>query len=318
MTFSPVTDFIFPVWGSQHTDLLLKYALPSLLAKANLPLWAEQIPSRLIFYACEQAQNALINYFHRLDFLPAEVLFRPLPPESTHLPLTIRRYHRASLAYQEAIAEANRSGHALIALTPDLILAQDCLEQLKKQLHADTEVVLLAGLRLSFENAAPLLEKWRKADTLSVSAQELVELLLQEMHPSLRASFLDAEQFVDLPSLTAEWLSEKQFLVRGYHLHPLYFRHPLPYLKTDIESYFPTLDGRYLQHYARIGTAGLHIIQDSSVMAISFGFNQHPPLRTFPLSTLERQRLIHGFGQNNCEPVHRWFYEHPIVFAATP
>jgi hypothetical protein len=199
MTSSPVTDFIFPVWGSQYTDLLLKYALPSLLAETNLPLWAEEIPSRLIFYACDHAQNALKAFFHSFTRLPAEVLFRPLPSERTDLPIPIRRYHRASLAYQAAIAEANSNGHALIALTPDAILAQDCLEQLKKQCQADTEVVLLAGLRLSFENAAPLLEKWRKKDALSISAQELVELLLQEMHPSLRASFIDAEQFVDLP-----------------------------------------------------------------------------------------------------------------------
>jgi hypothetical protein len=317
MTSSPVTDLIFPVWGSQHTDLLLKYALPSLLAKANLPLWAEEIPSRLIFYACDHAQNALITYFRRLGHLPAEVLFRPLPSERTDLPIPIQRYHRASLAYQDAITEANRSGHALIALTPDAILAQDCLEQLKNQLQADTEVVLLAGLRLSFENAAPLLEKWREADALAISAQELVGLLLQEMHMSLRASFIDAEQFVDLPFLTAEWLSEKQFLVRCFHLHPLYFRHPRPYLKTDIESYFPTLDGRYLQHYARINTAGLKIIQDSSVMAVSFGFDQDPAQQTAPLSALERQRLIHAVGLKHCEPVHRWFYEHPIIFANT-
>ncbi|MGE3726628.1 MAG: hypothetical protein AB7I41_13805 [Candidatus Sericytochromatia bacterium] len=318
MTVFPPTDFIFPVWGAQHTALLLDYALPSLLAAENLPFWAEAIPSRLIFYACETAQKALNTYFQACSDLPAQVLFRPLPPEQERLPSPIRRYYRASQAYQRAITEANCSGHALIALTPDLILAQDCLKQLQAQCQRETEVLLLAGLRLSFESAAPLLEKWRQGKQLCISSQELVHLLRQHMHPSLQAAFMDAEQFAVLPSLTAEWLSEQHFLVRGYHLHPLYFRHPLPYLHTDLESYFPTLDGRYLQHYARIGTAGLQIVQDSSIMAISFGFNQHPPLQTVPLSALERQRLIHGFGQNNCEPVHRWFYEHPIVFATTP
>jgi hypothetical protein len=317
MSLFPPTDLIIPVWGAQYTQLLLQYTLPSLFSEKNLPAWADKVPSRLVFYACEEAHSAILTYLKRQVFpAPLEVVFRTLPPEPLAQPTAIQRYYRASLAYQAGINQACREQRAVLPLTPDLILSADSLSQLLHSLAQGAEAVFIVGLRLAFETVAARLEDWRRGDTLPISSAHLVQLLQADMHDSLRFSFLSAERFIERPSFSAEWLSENSFAVRAFHLHPFYLKQPLAYRQADLESYFPTLDGRYLDQYARVSTAGLKIIQDTSIMAVSFGFSEHPPVQTLIASGLERERLIHAFSCKYCEPIHRWFYEHPIVFEA--
>jgi len=309
------TDLVFPVWGDLHTSLLLNFTLPSLLAPGNLPFWSAQTPTRLIFWTVSEEAAVIASVINQWEWpVNCSFLFRPLPADPLDKPLEVRHYYRSSLAYQAAIAEAREAGHAVMPLTPDLILSSEALHGLAGLLEAELSAVFALGLRLHYETVRPQLLKKKAGNQLVLSGSELVQLLIQHMHAYNRDCFWDAEQFALQPAMSADWLPEGGFCVQAFHLHPLYLHRPLPYRLSELESYFPTLDGLYLQQYARFSTEGLEIVQDRSALVVSFGFDGHPVYEAQRASSLERQRLIHAFSQHYCEPIHRWFYEHALYF----
>src|SRR5262249_39838078 len=56
--------------------------------------------------------------------------------------------------------------------------------------------------------------------SITLSCRQLVRLMLEHMHPEAESTFIDSDQFTQMPTFCM-WRMKQGVLLRGFHLHPV-------------------------------------------------------------------------------------------------
>jgi len=308
------TFIALPVWGDKYLRIFLDWALPTLVAPGNLISGPFSRDSAILFYTT-QADRQVLEADPAVQRLGADWqlqwnIFEP----PTSLPHRFYKHDLLSACYSDAALLARAHGAAWMPLTADNLYSAGAFSLLAKQTQ-DSDIALIAGLRLDVSATQSALFQQRKDGNLALSSAELLRLVQAFPHPHFLASFIDAERFTVWSSHVYTRQNAHQFVAHCYHLHPVLIRQPQPFgpVPPGSSPHMNNLDGHYLQQYFEAG-ARFQIIDHSDFLGVTLSEDEDVPMDAKPMSPEQRQLAIEKFGQNYCLPVHRFFYKTPIYF----
>jgi len=218
---------LIPFWGEVHSEIWIKYALPSYLSKHNIPYLARQADFSLLICTTQE----------RWQWLEKNEDFCQVCKKYTvcfmDIAAIIAKHggcygNILTYAYHKAIKEwrVDKSEPYFIFLNADFVLADGVLQTVDQLVKKGAEIVFCPSLRVVRDEFLPLLcariELQKDIKTLSVSARQMLNSAFQHLHPTVTA------QTVNLPdeagSLVTNQLYWKidatTFLGRHFLVHP--------------------------------------------------------------------------------------------------
>jgi len=207
-----------PVWGKTYTQLFLEVALPSLLAKGNLPALKTSAVFQ-IYTTPKDAECIRMSDVYRelLALIPVEFHYIK---ESLDEPIP---YQAMSHCHRLAIEAADKENAALIFLHPDCIMAEGSLAHAENCILEGKRVVAITGIRLALEKVIPLLAPhYNSQGRLRIMPKELVKLAINNLHPITAKQMWENRQHIGIVPYNLFWkVGEEGLLGRCFSLHPL-------------------------------------------------------------------------------------------------
>jgi hypothetical protein len=305
MTAPRPFHFAVVVWGEAYIDTFLRIVLPSHLAPGNLPAFPGlgRCTYAIHTTAADVARFEASPAFRRLcELLPTRLVARPegLDPED--------RYERLIQGTRDAVREAREANAYLVILPPDNLYSEGTFPALARWAEAGRKAVVLPGIRLTQETAAPeFLRRWppEAAGRLSYPPRALARLALEHLHPLSQSLFTDSDHFHnEWPSHIYWRVDADGFLCTACHLHPLMVDPGAGGALGD-----STIDGAFLEELCA-DPRDAHVAQDSDEMlALELSprgqFPPKPPGHANPYR-------IARFIDNHTTALHRAFLDHPV------
>lgn len=225
------------VWGNEFIDPFLEFSLPSLLAPGNIPSLAAVAP--VVFKCFTQAADV-----SRLTADPtvealrkvAEVRFEPVDDL-----IKSDKFAVMCTCHKEALQDAHLVRAAVVFVVPDAVQSDGSLATGARVVQAGKRVVMVPSLRVVKESAAPQLRRQympTPGKPVVASARKLVRLGISHMHPDCRTRFWDRKDFTPNP-VTVQWkVDDDGFILRGFHLHPLFIfpTHPAVHALSTLDD----------------------------------------------------------------------------------
>lgn len=303
-------DFIYAVWGETYSKFLIKFHFPSLLTQGNLPSWPHQFSTSIIIYTTSK-DRVNIESSDVIEELNqwVNVSFREIQAD-----WNASKYRTMDLIHQEAILEAQNKQKSIIFMSPDSIYSNQSLYYLAQEIESGAEAILILGLKVLFETIEPFLKKDAYGH-LSLTSQEGVDLILENLSPFYQECFLDAEYFSITPPLIGYETTSNQVEFRSFHLHPLFIKNPAVIdLNSEVDG--QTIDGDYLEGL-KIHHQKLTIIKDDRILGFSVGFYEELHHRKTRLKTSEmysKMLALDIFRKTRCSHIHQYFFQFPIRY----
>jgi len=190
---------VVPLWGETHFKQWLKYSLPSYLAENNIPYLVKNADFSLLICTDKHTETLFktlpiyrkIREIFTLAFFDASAFI----PQDAH-------YYGYGLTYlyHAAIRKYHNVGEDIyfIFLNSDFILTDGIFKTVHDLAKAGSEIVFCPSLRAIRETLLPKLDEVvRGAEgevgTLSLSAREGVQLVLERLHPTVVAQTINRE-----------------------------------------------------------------------------------------------------------------------------
>lgn len=307
------TDFLEICWGDTFTRKFLNYGLPTLLSPGNLPAWSFRETATFVLYA--PAQDWITMQQHPAMCRLSEVMaveWRPIDRPQTGGD----KYHHMGKCVSDAFNRARERESGLVLLAPDALFADGSFVRLADLVAQGRDLVMICGWHVNEDEILPVLVRDPQTQMLTLSKQRCVRYINEFMHNGMKARFWDAARFTHGCSHIYRRLQNGSIQANCYHLHPLYLRYPLKGVDFSSPS-SGTFDSTYMQQHwdDRHNT---EIVQDNSIIA----FNWIPALspetlgvetNAKPYSEVQRRIIQNAFEAKHTRPMHRFFYEHPII-----
>jgi hypothetical protein len=242
------------VWGAHHTEVFLRYALPTHLAPGNLPTLAASTAVTYHIYASRDAMGRMTPNpaFRRLREL-ARVHLRALPSELDRLDPNVVdsigayvKYGTINRCYVQALEAIDRTERPFLVFgAADLVYSDRAFSSWYERLHRDADVVLTTSLSLELDGAGAELESryGRRSDrSIAVSARDLVALTQAHPHPFIKLHCWDIGSCTDCVSFLYWPVVDRGWIIRGFQLHPAMMRigsHTAYDGKFTVDTNFP-------------------------------------------------------------------------------
>lgn len=184
----PKVRLLIVVWGEAYIERFAALALPSLLARGNLPALAESADLQLVVLTSSSGTESFdrfpafkaVRRICQAKFVAIDDL---IAPGNYGVTLT--------LAFMRGIAEA---GEAMtrthfVFLNSDFILADGSLRNLLERILAGRSCIMAPSFRAIAEDVEPVLLKAVEAGggRLAMPPREMVRLALDHLHPTIVA-----------------------------------------------------------------------------------------------------------------------------------
>lgn len=307
------TDFLEICWGDAFTRNFLNYGLPTLLSPGNLPAWPFRETATFILYAPAQDWHTMQQHptVHRLTEIMT-VEWRPIDRPI----MGDDKYHHMGQCVSDAFNRARERCAGLVLLAPDALFADGSFAHLANLIADGRDLVMICGWHVNEDEILPVLERDPETHVLNLSKTQCVRYINEFMHNGMKARFWNAARFTTGCSHIYKRLQNGSIQANCYHLHPLYIRYPLKGVDFTLSS-SGTFDSNYMQQHWE-DRHNTEIVQDNSIIA----FNWIPALSPETLSvemnakpySEEQRRIVQkAFEAKHTRPIHRFFYEHPII-----
>ena len=190
----PKTKFLTVVWGKSYISRFASLALPSFLAKGNLPALAQATDLEVV----------IMTRRDDIDFFEKQATFRLLREicpvrfvEIDDLITTAVYGVTLTLAYARPIIACGSEmiNIHFVFMNADFVLADGSLEALGEHILAGRSIVLGPSFRSTAEAMKPLLESAVDTSTgiLSIPTRQLTALALAHPHPTTIAKTLNQD-----------------------------------------------------------------------------------------------------------------------------
>ncbi len=222
-----------PVWGDSHFSAMTELALPSWLAPGNIPALAAAHDLRMVFLS-RQSDIAGLQQDERLASLRALVPIEGIAIDDL---ITSGLYAvTLTLAFARGIrvAQATTADPVVAFINSDMILADGSLASLGRVVGGGARVVLAHSLRSVAEASDGALRRLKRQGVLRVPPRELVQLALDNLHPTVTASIVDQPVLHSRQPVQFFWRAGPgTLLARSLQLFPLAVRPTVPLERAD-------------------------------------------------------------------------------------
>jgi len=264
----PPFYFICVFWGAEFRNLFQNFCLASLLSPRNIPALGNGSANRFIVCTTIEDWDALRQTAeYQLLSGVIEPLFIEIPPPEPEA----NKYLVMSAGHRLAAERAFRDGAYGVFLTPDLVLSDGSVMELRRRAEDGAKVVLVAAIRFTSEGCLPALEELRDPNAeapLTLPARTLMAIALRNLHPETLRYDWDANSFAALPfSVFWRVAGGHDILLHSFSWAPLLIDYTAlaSHDVTTFENW--TLDGDYV--YRNFPDQNqVHVITDSDEIAL--------------------------------------------------
>lgn len=304
------------VWGDDFLDSLEQFSLPSLLASGNLPYLREEGEVHLLLFTTDSGAA-------RLEQMPCFQTVRNLiTVDLVVFPSELAVFRDSSTSYKlmstmhlagMKAAKANRAHFFFIA--PDIVLANNFLQVVDQKMRGGAEVVFVPGLMLQMETFhADQIRRYPATNSvLSISPQDLLQLGLRHVHPTVINSYTYAPVKRRASASVFLWplANDGGYLVHAFHHTP--YLVSAGTLERFDDSFFFTIDGEFLLKILRNQEelercALLTDMQETNYFELSRGSRYDFPV-DYDMPRYTR------FGKNQ-GMVAKWLFQQKVHFAS--
>lgn len=236
---TPPIDLITAVWGREYTNLFLDWALPLQLCPRNLGcLSASSVRYRIFTTESDwkymQAHPSMIKLHEavKVDFVEIS------PPQGIH------SYIKTKECFDQAIADAEQIGAALIILAPDLLLSNQAFETILKKAEQGFRTILFNTLDLQ-NNAVYSMGEFLHNETIQkngISPRDLIKLGMPYCHPSHLEIFVNEHSNCFSCGLFWRLDDLNNMIIHVWGAWPIYI------WPEDYSSCREAIDGSYALH----------------------------------------------------------------------
>lgn len=295
------------VWGKKYTQTMLELCFSSLLTDGNLFNWPYKSSTSLILYTTQSDWKDIqkhpvtkkIKQHIAIDkiFIDSE--------KNSHS----GRYNQLINQHELALKNAADNDQSVIFIAPDIIFGTNSLTAIAQAIESGSQLVVTAGYRVQWDGIYPQLLKQVSSQQLSLSEQTCTELFVEYMHSSVRSKFLGSSQFNTWLSHIYYWTNPTQFVVRGFHLHPIFIRNVKP-----LNSQNSTIDGGYMQnYYSQLDQIKVITNAQLFLFSLTYENDQQEQLIQMTASHRNFQAYIDRFRRVFTLPIHQHFFQQPII-----
>ena len=300
---------ILAVWGETYTDIFLRYSLPSQLSGGNIPeLHGRNARYRIFTTTEDMAAMRRSSVFQRLTSL-IDVEF---------VPITISKENKLSLladCHNRSIRDADQEDASLVFLSPDFILAENCIAYGMRQWASGKDVVYTFTPRLLRESVLTELDGARQGDVISFHAEDLGDIALRHLHP-IEKGYFYADSLVSFPIHIYWPVADEGFVAHCAYLHPLFIR---PVKRRTLPAI--TIDADYVDRCCP-DQSRIHVAQDSaSMLCVELSSEALPDINSlergggFPATPGHYARWANVNANPASDSVqHHWLLQHAIRF----
>lgn len=211
------------VWGEAFVTQLLTVAWRSILAPGNLPAFVERFDTTYILYIRDvDLPVVYASPQYKLISALVEVETRVFSEKEMHRD----KYEWHWILWKDAVARASAPGSVMVLIIPDLLYADGTLARWGDYLLSGRRAVFSIGTWVSRETCmAELTARYpiESNDTVAISRQELVQLLMRHLHPLIAASFRNSGHASFHPERITEFVHNEGFLSRMLSSQPFMF-----------------------------------------------------------------------------------------------
>jgi len=252
-------------WGKEYCAKVTRYLLPSLLSEGNLPTAAKEQKVTLLIHCDElssfQLQQSLvlehvkkyasvelivlpeplITAYNSCLRYPSFSFFKKIKIINAHL-----RYFLLGALQSQALDLALKSQSYISFLMPDLVLSKKFLSNAFLMLE-NKKIVAATAFRSDYNKVVYQLDRYftnQQKTELVIPAEVLKDLQVNHMHAASKRTIISEETLNFAPCAHLLFESEKGFILRSFHYHPVLLdcsRHQYK-IKKD---YYP-IDGAVL------------------------------------------------------------------------
>ncbi|HTP81628.1 MAG TPA: hypothetical protein VMQ11_01720 [Alphaproteobacteria bacterium] len=217
---------VVPVWGERYVQRWLRYGLASLLADGNLPVLAKVAPTKLLLCSTQEDLSVLLAS-PLLKAVRDLCGLRVVTLAQNAAELRGHKYNLMSVCHNLGLKQAWADDYGVIFGLADVLAANGSWGTVSRHIAAGRRAVLTQGLTVREELLDPLLaaHATRTETSLSVAPRNLVRIALEALHPLSMSQVWGAPYFTVHPSIMFWPLKGHGFLMRSWHLMPL-FLHP--------------------------------------------------------------------------------------------
>jgi uncharacterized surface protein with fasciclin (FAS1) repeats len=182
------------VWGPWHTDVFVRFALPSLAADGNLPSFQRSLDTTYLIHTSRGDARRIraAPVFERLSrTLRIEIVTHPDRAFGSPIETHTRIWH-------SAVDHARRANGFLCALAPDIMWADGSFATLARLLASGKKALYTSFLRVVSETFLEEVAASHPpgADGASaVAPRPMMDLILRHMHPLQCAYLRDSRHF---------------------------------------------------------------------------------------------------------------------------
>ena len=262
----PALHFATPVWGPEYIRLFLDTVVPSLLAPGNLPAVPNRSDCLYRIFTVESdfdrirahASYAALCQLLEVELIDTGGLFRARRAADDNT----TKYNLMTVAYNEAVARADKSDSASVFLNADMILSDGSLANMVGIFRAGARAIEIVGFRTNKQAMEKALHgQWKKGNSIAIPSRALVDLSLRNIHRISRRHFWENPPDKPfLPYHTYWEVRDKGIISRATHLYPL-----LVFPERKFSKVSHSIDMDLLDH-ALASPRHAHVIQDSDAI----------------------------------------------------
>ena len=246
----PPIYLFLTLWGLKYTDYFVNYCIPSLLSKGNIPSVIN--PKNRFLIACPEREWNLLQkketFINLKKFIKVQQLKIEYPKKNE---IACEYMGKGHLIATNLCFENKALG---VALTPDLILSDSCLNEVKKSYFKGKDTLLLAAVRFEKENFFKNLNKYfksfnKKMTTQDISSRVLTKIVIQSLHSQARY-YLESNKNIifgsQIPTMIFHGIKKNDLILHNMSWMPLFINYAKikKHDTSAIEN--STLDADYL------------------------------------------------------------------------
>ena len=237
-------EIFVTVWGKRFVRKFVEFALASQLAPGNIPALSAVADVTYRIYTDRASENYFQPEITKLKKLAIVefVFYEDLAYRSVTLmdainnsdPTIIKHNVQRETARHHMNLAKESSETAIMLLDSDFIFSDGSFAHIHEQRVNGKKAYAGMFVRLIEEKAIPIL---RSLLPKPLSARELVQIGMDNMHPLPRSMFIDAKKPSMYPTQINWNVNDNGFVANCFFPHPLMFEQ-----RPEIINYFSTMD----------------------------------------------------------------------------
>ena len=288
------------VWGDDHVDRFMRYALASLMTPGNLPGLAKNC--HVIWHVFTTAKDRVKLAQNPAFATPYEVRFEIIPNDLIELATNEGGHWLDDGLTHMSFRLAERIDADIHFFNPDTVYSRDYFISLYKIVDRKRPKIILANsFQTDRDTVLAALDAIRDMDgTIALDPRSLYSLGLSHIHESSRATFVTDVQLSGktIPrSPTFMWRNGNGISIHSAHCQPTFVSNELVRRGTK-RSYFAG-DGAIYRRWPRIAAANTDTYMAQPTDDIGyFEINSYPKLS---IDQIDREQYVLEFWKTNKE-----------------